>query len=140
MKIVGWAIGGRFALAIGALLAQAIASESGEVVVLHTTDATGIDVTTRVWIVDSDGAQWLRAGQPGTAWYVRLTEQPAIRVQRGDVVADYVAVPTPNAQALVNALMLRKYGWRDEFIGVMIGGRDGAIPIRLEPRAVKPPN
>ena len=139
MQIVGRVIGGLLALTIVVLLAQAIASESGEVVVLHTTDVTGADVTTRVWIVDSDGAQWLRAGHAESGWYTRLAAQPTIRLQRGDVVADYTAVPTPDARATVNDLMQRKYGWRESLIGVLVGGRDGAIPVRLEPR-VTPAN
>ncbi len=134
MKIVGRVIGGLLAVVIVLLLTQAIASETGEVVVLHTTDATGNDATTRVWIVDYDGAQWLRAGQPTSAWYVRLAAQPAIRLQRGDVVADYVAVPMPEERAIVNDAMRHKYGWRDALIGMLIGGRDRAIPIRLESR------
>ncbi len=134
MRIFGRVIGGLLAVAIVLLLAQAIASETGEVVVLHTTDAKGQDATTRVWIIDHAGAQWLRAGDSESAWYVRLAAQPAIRVQRGDVVADYVAVPVPDERTLVNEAMRRKYGWRDALIGVMVGGRDRAIPIRLEPR------
>ena len=140
MKVLGRTIGGLIAIAIALLLLQAIASETGEVVVLHTTDATGNDVTTRVWIVDHDGAPWLRAGHSTSAWYVRLAAQPAIRVKRGDVIADYVAMPMPDKRATINALMRAKYGWRDALIGAMVGGRDRAIPIRLERRdAANPP-
>ena len=134
MKIVGRLIGALVAVAIVVLLAQFIASETGEVVVLHTTDAKGQDTTTRVWIVDHDGAQWLRAGHPESAWYVRLAAQPAIRVQRGDVVADYVAVPAPDQRTIVNEAMRHKYGWRDALISLTVGGRDRAIPIRLVPQ------
>ena len=135
MKIVGRVVLVLLALAIVLLLAQTLASETGEVVVLYTTDASGQDATTRVWIVDHDGAQWLRAGRPDSAWYVRLAAQPAIRVQRGDVVADYVAVPVPDQRTMINDLMRNKYAWRDAMIGVLVGGRDSAIPIRLDPRA-----
>ena len=134
MKIIGWVLGGFITLAVVVMLAQGIASETGEVVVLHTTDADGHDVTTRIWVVDYDGAQWLRAGRAESGWYGRLAAQPDIRVERADVIAAYVAVPTPEARQIVNDLMRRKYGWRETVIAAMVGGRDSAIPIRLQPR------
>lgn len=134
MKIVARILGGIIALVVAVMVAQAIASESGEVVVLHTLDATGKDVTTRIWVVDHDGAQWLRAGRAESGWYARLAAQPNIRVERGDVIADYTAVPMPAARQIINDLMQQKYGWRDSLIGRMVGGRDGSIPIKLEPR------
>jgi hypothetical protein len=134
MKIVGRIVVGLIAVPIVIVLLQGIASETGEVAVLYTTDATGGDVTTRVWVVDHDGAQWLRAGQPESAWYVRLAAQPAVRVERNDVISDYVAVPMPDQRAVINDLMRQKYGWRDALIGVLVGGRDRAIAIRLDAR------
>ena len=134
MKIVAWIFGGIIALLVVVMLAQGIASESGEVVVLHTLDATGKDVTTRIWVVDYDGAQWLRAGRAESGWYMRLAAHPDIRVERADVIAAYTAIPTPEARQVINDLMEDKYGWRESLIGRMVGGRDGAIPIRLQPR------
>jgi hypothetical protein len=135
LKIVAWIFGGIVGLAVVVMLAQGVASESGEVAVLHTLDATGKDVTTRVWVVDHDDAQWLRAGSAESGWYTRLAAQPAIRVERADVIAEYTATPTPEARQIINDLMQDKYGWRDSLIGRMVGGRDGAIPIRLQPRS-----
>lgn len=41
-------------------------------------------------------------------------------------------MPEPASQAVINDLMRAKYGWVDEFIGMMFG-RDDATPIRLDP-------
>lgn len=133
MKLIAWIFGGIIGLVVIVMLAQAVASESGEVVVLHTLDAAGKDVTTRIWVVDHDGAQWLRAGRAESGWYTRLVAQPAVRVERADVVAEYIAIPTPAARQIINDLMQDKYRWRESLIGRMVGGRDGAIPIRLQP-------
>ncbi|MCX7063423.1 MAG: hypothetical protein NT024_02405, partial [Proteobacteria bacterium] len=65
----------------------------------------------------------------------RLVAQPAVRVERADVVAEYIAIPTPAARQIINDLMQDKYRWRESLIGRMVGGRDGAIPIRLQPTA-----
>ena len=135
MKIVAWIFGGIIALVGVVMLAQGIASESGEVVVLHTLDATGKDVTTRLWVVDHDGALWLRSGSAESGWYTRLVAQPNIRVEDGVAIAAFVAIPTPEARQIINDLMQDQYGWRETFIGRMVGGRDGAIPIRLQPRS-----
>jgi hypothetical protein len=35
----------------------------------------------------------------------------------------------------VNHLMQEKYGWRDSLLSWLVGGREGSIPIRLEPVA-----
>ena len=63
------------------------ASESGEVVQLATEDAQGEAVTTRLWVADTDGAMWLRAGDGTSGWYQRLTahsaDNPATLI-RGD--------------------------------------------------------
>ena len=113
---------------------QIIASESGEVVVLHTFSGTE-EHTTRVWIVDDQGVSWLRAGQPEAGWYQRILEEPDIEVERGDDLYAYRAFPIEGGPTVdhVNALMARKYGWADGLIGAMFD-RSSAIAIRLDPR------
>ena len=58
-KILGWSFGLVVVLLVGIFAAQMIASETGEVVVLHTRDAAG-ETTTRLWVVEHDGDLWLR--------------------------------------------------------------------------------
>jgi Uncharacterized protein conserved in bacteria (DUF2255) len=112
---------------------QALASERGEVVVLHTHDASGAAKDTRLWVVDHDGSAWLRAGGPDSGWYQRVATDPLISVTRGATEVRYRAVAAPEQRAVINELMRAKYGWGDQFIGWMIGGRETAIPVRLEP-------
>ena len=109
-----------------------IASESGEVVVLTTRDADLKPHQTRLWVVDHDGHAWLRAGGDVQSWYRRLVERPGVEVERGGTTSSFTAVPAPASRDLVNALMLDKYGWADQWIGLLFG-RDGAVPIRLDP-------
>ena len=109
------------------------ASERVEVVVLHTHDASGAAHDTRLWIVDHDGSAWLRAGGPESGWYKRVAADPAISVTRGATEVRYRATAVPEQRAVINELMAAKYGWGDRFIGWIIGGRETAIPVRLEP-------
>ena len=134
MKYLYTTIAVVFSLIAAPFLMQMVASETGEVVVLHSLDATGAEVTTRLWVADYDGAQWLRVGADGSGWYSRLSATPAIEVERTGTRATYLAVPAPAASEAVNALMQEKYGWRDSLLGWLVGGRGGSIPIRLEPR------
>ena len=53
-------------------LLQLFASERVEVVDLHTLDQTSKEVTTRLWVVDDGGYQYLRVGSDGSDWFTRL--------------------------------------------------------------------
>ncbi len=109
-----------------------LASETGEVVVLTTTDETGAPVETRLWVVELDGYQYLRSGDPGSGWYTRLLANPTVKVVRDGKEATYTAVPSPELQTQVNDLMQEKYGLSDAYISTLLG-RGDAIPVRLEP-------
>ena len=63
-KVLMWVAGAVVALVVGTYALMFGASESGEVVVLTTTDDTGTAHSTRIWVVDVDGKQWLRSGSP----------------------------------------------------------------------------
>lgn len=116
----------------GVLILQGVASESGEVVVLSTQGSGDEPEETRLWVVDLDGFQYLRAGQPESAWLKRLQATPRVGVERGDDRMAYDAVPEPERRDEINALMATKYGWADAFIGALFG-RDDATPVRLVP-------
>ncbi len=108
------------------------AAESREVVVLTTYGEEGSPQETRLWIVDLEAYQYLRAGFDGAGWYQRLIADPEVEVVRNGDGAIYTAVPDPSKTAQVNDLMADKYGWADAYIG-MLFGRGGAIAVRLEP-------
>jgi hypothetical protein len=128
------AIGGVLLLAM--VLVQQIAAESGEVVVLTTQDAKGAAYTTRLWVVDHRGAQYLRAGSPQATWYQQLLAMPAVTLRRsdgkrGDVERSYRAFPELLSVPEINDLMSNKYGWADSYIGFLFG-RQNSVPIRLD--------
>jgi hypothetical protein len=120
------------ALVVGGL--YGVSEVGGEVVVLHTRDASGADRTTHLWIVDDAGFAWLRSGLPTSSWFVRLEADPEVAVERGEQTQRYRAVPvrTPEARDRIHALMREKYGWADRVIGAT---RDGSasIAVRLDP-------
>ncbi|MEZ5560034.1 MAG: hypothetical protein R3E86_15995 [Pseudomonadales bacterium] len=127
-------VGGLLLVVVLVFGLQLLASETGEVVVLHARDPAGAVVETRLWVVDLEGRQYLRAGADGPGWFARLSAQPEIELTRGPSTLGYLATPEPARSAAINALMQQKYGWRDTLIGVLVGGREGSIPVRLEPR------
>lgn len=118
-------------VALGVL--SLVASESGEVVVLSTTDSQNAVHETRLWIVEHDGALWLRAGVPTSSWFQRLRAEPEVTLERAGVRRRYRALPSEDAAVRdrIHARLAEKYGWADRLIGMM---RDGSasVPVRLE--------
>lgn len=110
------------------------ASESGEVVQLVTQDAQGDAVTTRLWVVDTDGDMWLRAGDDTSGWYQRLTahglDSPATLI-RGDQTYTITALPEPQRIADINQLMADKYGMGDTLVGILAGSPEAGIAVRV---------
>lgn len=110
------------------------ASESGEVVQLVTRDAQGEAVTTRLWVADTDGAMWLRAGDGASGWYQRLTahsaHSPATLI-RGEDTYLITAIPEPQRIAEINQLMADKYGLGDMLIGILAGSPASGIAVRV---------
>ena len=118
-------------LSLGVL--SLVASESGEVVVLSTTDSEREVHETRLWVVEHDGALWLRAGVPTSSWFQRLRAEPEVTLERRGVRRRYRALPSEDAgvRERIHVLLAEKYGWADRLIGAM---RDGSlsVPVRLE--------
>ena len=133
LKTAAWILGGLLALAVVVFVSQMVASETGEVVVLTTAGPDATPVDTRLWVVDFEGSQYLRASE-GSGWYGRLLAEPAVELRRGEVSSSYIAVPSPYVRDAVNDLMLEKYGWRDVYVSWLVGDRDGAIPVRMDVR------
>ncbi|MEM6708825.1 MAG: hypothetical protein AAF648_08580 [Pseudomonadota bacterium] len=112
---------------------EQFAAESGEVVVLETIDDTGAAQETRLWIVDLEDGVFLRAGSEASGWFSGLLEANTVWVTRGSIRRRYTATPAPEQRSAVNQAMADKYGWRDQYIGTLVGGRDHAMPIQLTP-------
>jgi hypothetical protein len=135
MKRVAKILAGVAALGLLWWAIEMVAAESGEVVVLTTTDAQGAPHETRLWIVDYEGAGWLRAGAELSGWYKRLEAMPDVTVERGGRSAPYRARLDPTQRDAINQRMLDKYGWAERYIGFFFD-RSHSVPIRLEPGAV----
>jgi hypothetical protein len=133
MKILTWILGVLMGLAVIVFGLQIIASETGEVVVLHTDDG-GEEASTRLWIVDHDGDQWLRSGGGSdSGWYARLMAEPRVELTRDGVRGRYIAAIEPDMSEQVNTLMAQKYRWRDDIVAVLAGSRENGVAVRLTP-------
>jgi hypothetical protein len=131
MKLVIRVFGLLLAVGFAWWAVQMVAAESGEVVIVTTTDSEGRPHETRLWIVDHAGVGWLRAGSDIAGWYQRLSAAPEVMVERGEQVGRYIAKPELWQRDTINGLMFEKYGWAEWYIALVFN-RDRAIPIRLE--------
>lgn len=137
MKIVLAIVGALVALGVFVFVLQYVASESGEVATIRTVDADGAPLETRIWVVDHEGAQWIRTGSSASRWMARVKASPEVEVTRNGATATYRPVFVPEATDVVNGLMAEKYGWADDVIGVLIP-RDDAQIVRLDPSPAAP--
>jgi len=133
MKRIGKLLAGVLGVVVLLVVVEIVASESAEVVELETRDQAGEAVVTRLWVVDVDGTPVLRSGAGVSGWYQRLLREPRVRVTRAGETRTMQAVPAPELRDEINRLMRAKYGWRDLYISTLFGGRDDALPVRLEP-------
>ena len=133
MKFVYWGLGIVLGLVAMLLTLQYLASERVEVVELHTVDETGELVTTRLWVVDDEGFQYLRVGSGGSGWFSRVQANETFEVTRDGITTRYEAVERPEKQDRINTLMQEKYTWGDSLIGALVGSRENSIPVELRP-------
>lgn len=131
MKILAWILGTFVGIIVLFLIVQTLASERIEVVQLHTLDDTGETITTRLWIMDHDGYQYLRVGADGSGWFSRVQSNKLVKVTRGETTKTYTTQSRPDKSQIINELMQKKYTWGDSFIAMLLGGREGSIPIEL---------
>ena len=128
-----WALGIPVGFVVLVLVAQTAASERVEVVELHTIDAQGEAVTTRLWIVDDEGYQYLRVGGDLSGWYNRIQANKSLQLTRNGETITYTAKDRPEKSGRINDLMQSKYTWGDDLIAVLVGSREGSIPVELHP-------
>ena len=133
MKYVLWAIGVPASLALVFLAVQTLASERVEVIDLYTTDELGEMQTTRLWVMDDEGYQYLRVGADGSGWFDRVLQNGEIKVGRNGTTASYTVVQRADKSERINDMMQEKYTWGDTFFATMLGSRDGSIPLELHP-------
>ncbi len=111
-----------------------LASESGEVVTLRTGSG-GEARATRLWVVDHDGAVWVRTGHAGKGWYRQIQLEPAVELERDGATSARIAVPVrePDVAQAVNEAFREKYGNADGFVALS-GDASQRIVVRLDPR------
>lgn len=116
--------------------AMRLSWELREVVVLRAQDDAGATQTTRLWVVDVDGAAYVRTGNPNNPWLLRVRAHPDVEVTRGGKTASYRAVPVedPAIRDRVNAAVLQKYGWLESVLLWTFLVPERATPVRLDPR------
>lgn len=124
-------------LALLVLVAAAgtyVAGEQNEVAVLRTRDATGVPYDTKLWIVDVDGAAWVRVARPERQWFQRLRAEPEIELVRGGAEPRRMRAtpdPTLETKARLDRAFRDKYGLVDWWYGVVL--RRNPMPVKLEP-------
>lgn len=120
-----------FVVVLVLVVLERVAAERIEVVELHTVDEAGEEVTTRLWMVDDEGYQYLRVGSDGSGWFDRLRDNGEFQLTRSGVSQSYTSVLRNDKSDKINDLMQAKYTWGDTVIGVLVGSREGSIPIEL---------
>lgn len=122
-----------FVLVLVLVVLERVAAERIEVVELHTVDEAGEQLTTRLWMVDDGGYQYLRVGSDGSGWFDRLRSNGEFQLTRLGIRQSYTSVLRNDKSDKINDLMQAKYTWGDTVIGVLVGSREGSIPIELHP-------
>ena len=131
MKCLLWAISVPIGLVLVLLVVQTLAAVRVEVVDLCTTDDSGEVQSTRLWVMDDEGFQYLRVGADGSAWFSRILKNGEIDVGRNGVTATYTVVQRLDKSDRINDMMQEKYTWGDTFFATLLGSRDGSIPLEL---------
>ena len=112
-----------------------LAGERTEVAVLRTYDTDGTPKDTKMWVVDHDGAPYVRIGRPGRGWGERAKAHPEVDLSRGGaapVPKLAVVVTDPTALHAVDEEFRQKYGWVDWWFGLVV--RRNPETLRLDPR------
>ena len=133
MKFALWIVGIILGLAATFGIVQTLAAERVEVVELHTVDEAGESVTTRLWVVDYEGSQYLRGDARPAGWPKRLRDNGTFDVTRNGERNTYSVVLREDQKDVINRLFKEKYTWGDDFFETVLGGRDESVPFQLIP-------
>ena len=133
IKVLKWIFLGLLVVGVAFAGLERLAAERIEVVELIAANEAGEKRNTRLWVVDDEGLAYLRVGADGSGWHDRILKNDSVTVVRQGVTAQYRVQARPEKSARINALMQQKYTWGDTLIGLMVGGREGSIPLELQP-------
>ena len=121
---------------VGAWL-QPTLQRGGAEGVLHTFDEEGRRHTSRLVVLDDDGALWVQSNHTFRGWYYRLLQNPEVELERDGELGAYLAVPidTPESEARIQELLIERAGAaRYYLIRTFLLFAD-TKPVRLDPRA-----
>jgi hypothetical protein len=133
IRVLKWIFLGLLIVAATFAGLERLAAERIEVVELIAANEAGEKRITRLWVVDDEGMAYLRVGADGSGWYDRILMNDSVEVVREGVTAEYRVQARPEKSVRINELMQQKYTWGDTLIGQMLGGREGSIPLELQP-------
>jgi hypothetical protein len=131
MKMIKYAGFGLIGLLVLSQVLMFVASESAEVVVL-TIPVDDDEREIRLWVVDYDGSAYLR-GDEQSGWMPSLRAAQTVELERNGVSVRYQPRIDTEVRDEINAAMLTKYGWRERYITLLLGDRDGAMPVEMVP-------
>jgi len=131
MKTVFWGLGGLLILLATVVAAHVALIEIGrEVVVIHTSDASGNQHSRRLWVVDHDGSAWLHSA--GDSWHRLFSKPREIELERSGLVARYHAAPVPGPHPAIDRLLREKYGLADRWVRLLAPCDDSVLVVRLD--------
>lgn len=112
------------------------ALEGREVVVLRTHGPDGAVRSTRTWIADADGSEWVEAANPERPFLLDLRGNPRLRVERGGRVEERVAtvIEGEAGHRRIRSLLRARYGVADAWIG-LLADTSRSVAVRLDPPA-----
>ena len=134
MRMLLW-VGALLVIATGAFYGVVIlASESGEVVTLRTGSGSEAR-STRLWVVDHGGAEWVRTGHSEKGWFRQIEANASVELERAGAKTLRTAVPVlePDLSRSVNEAFRNKYGSADWLVALS-GDASQRIVVRLDPR------
>ena len=113
-----------------------LALESSGVAVLRTQRPDGSPRETRVWYAEDEGSVWVEAATPEREFLVDIRRAPEVILTRGSDSSAYDAAPVdlPSGHDRIRALLRRKYGLRDWWIG-LLQDTSRSVAVRLRPSA-----
>jgi hypothetical protein len=107
-------------------------ADQESVVIVVTNDEDGDERRTQVWLVDVEGAGYLRTG--ATRWFANLERDPKLVLEVAGVSypMQVELVHDTELSLKITAAFRAKYGWEDRMSGLF---RRGAVShMRLVPR------
>lgn len=110
-----------------------IALEGQEVARLHSVRDDGLPRTTRVWVVEAEGAVWIEAATPERPWLADLLAHPRVELERAGVRRCVLAEPQPGPapRRRLRGWLRARYGWADAWVG-LLQDTSQAIAVRLQ--------